>query len=145
VHRDVKPGNIRIHLPARMVKVADFGVARGDDSARTRTGVIVGSPVYMAPEQLAGAEAAPAADLYALGVVLFELLTGGVPYASGSFGELLRQVAAEPAPDLRTRRPELPQDLAQIVARVLAKRPDARFADGDTLAAALQAVTLHGL
>ncbi len=137
VHRDVKPGNVRVHLPAAVVKLADFGVARADDATQTRTGVILGTPAYMAPEQLAGAAAEPRSDLYSLGVVLFELLTARRPYEADSMGELLRQVATLQVPDLRQWRPELPAQLAFEVAKALAKDPAARHRDGDQLADAL--------
>ena len=143
VHRDVKPGNVRVDLPAGTVKLMDFGVARVEDSSRTRTGVMLGTPAYMAPEQLAGAPADARGDLYALGVVLFELLTGRRPHEASSLGQLLRQVVAEPAPDLRTLRPELPAELAQECARVLSRRPAERHADGDALADALARARMH--
>ncbi len=140
VHRDVKPANVLVHWPSDTVKLADFGLARLADAERTRTGLVLGSPAYMAPELLAGAEPTPASDLYALGVTLFQLLSGRLPHDSASMGELLRQVASEPAPDLRTLRPELPGALAALVARLLAKRRADRPADGDALAAELRAL-----
>src|SRR5688500_11242454 len=80
VHRDVKPANVMVHLPTHQVKIADFGVARLADSARTRTGVTLGTPAFMSPEQLAGAPGDGRSDLYSLGVMLFQLLTGRLPY-----------------------------------------------------------------
>lgn len=126
IHRDIKPSNVIVDLPTLSVKITDFGVARAVDAERTRTGVVVGSPVYLAPEQLAGAAPTPAGDLYALGVTLFQLLAGRLPHEGGSMGELLRQVALEPAPDLRALRPQTDAALAGLLARLLAKRPDDR-------------------
>jgi serine/threonine-protein kinase len=143
VHRDLKPGNVRVHLADRRVKLADFGLARMPDAAQTATGVVLGSPGYMAPEQLAGAPASPRADLYALGVVLFELLTARRPHESTSLGDLLRQVASQPAPDLRTLRPDLPPALGAEVARLLAKDPEGRHPDGDAVGDALARARLH--
>jgi serine/threonine-protein kinase len=143
VHRDLKPGNVRVHLAARRLKLTDFGLARAIDAEETRTGVVVGSPAYMAPEQLAGAAASASGDLYALGVVLFELLTGRRPHESSSLGELLRQVAVEAAPDLREWRPELPAALAAELARLLSKRPEARHPSAEALAEALGRARLH--
>lgn len=121
VHRDIKPSNVLLDLSADVVKLSDFGTARLLDSQQTGTEILLGTPVYMAPELLAGSSANAASDLYALGVVLFELLTGRRPHESPSMGELLRQVAVEPAPDLRELCPELPAALALVLARLLAK------------------------
>ena len=106
MHRDIKPSNVLVDLAADIVKLTDFGIARMPDATRTRTDVMLGTPVYMAPEQLAGSVPTPASDLYALGVTLFQLLAGRLPHEADTLGELLRRVASEPAPDLRTLRPD---------------------------------------
>jgi eukaryotic-like serine/threonine-protein kinase len=143
VHRDVKPANVMVHLPTHQVKVTDFGVARLSDSARTRTGVTLGTPAFMSPEQLAGAPADGRSDLYSLGVMLFQLLTGRLPYDAPSMGELLRAIAGSAPLDLRVVRPELPAALAEVVARAIEKQPQSRYADGRQLAADLQEVEAH--
>jgi len=140
VHRDVKPSNVLVDLAADVMKLTDFGTARVLDSTRTRTEVMLGTPVYMAPEQLAGSAPTPAGDFYALGVTLFQLLAGRLPHEADTLGELLRRVAAEPAPDLRTLCPGLPEPLTALVARLLAKRPARRPDDGNALAHTLQEV-----
>ncbi len=140
VHRDLKPANVLVHLPGDLLKLADFGLARADDAAHTGTGVVLGTPAYMAPEQLAGGLPTAASDFYALGAMLFQLLSGRLPHDSTSMGELLRQVATKPAPDLRRVAPGVSAGTADLVARLLAKKVSSRPADGVALAAELQAL-----
>lgn len=138
VHRDLKPANVMIDWRSDRVVLTDFGLARAADAAQTRTGLVLGTPGYMAPEILAGAAPSPASDLYALGVLLYELLTGHRPFEADALGELLRRVASEPAPDLRQRRPDLAPALAAQVAALLAKVPGQRPAGAAAVAAALE-------
>jgi serine/threonine-protein kinase len=140
VHRDIKPANVMIDPASDTVKVTDFGIARITDAARTRTGMVLGTPSFMSPEQLAGRNADGRSDLYSLGVMLFQLLTGSLPHASDSMAVLMQQIANQPAPDVRSLRPGLPEALANIVALALEKRPEVRYADGATLAGDLLAV-----
>ncbi len=142
-HRDIKPANIMVELQSGMVKVTDFGIARIIDSTQTRTGLVLGTPSFMSPEQMAGARVDGRSDLYALGVTLFQLLTGALPHKADSMAELLRSISSDVAPDVRTLRPELPQSLADVVALALEKRPEIRYADGDSLAADLHAVLVQ--
>jgi eukaryotic-like serine/threonine-protein kinase len=128
VHRDVKPANVLVDWTNDMVKLSDFGLARSAEHTQTRSGIALGSPDYMAPEQLAGGAVGPASDLYGLGVTLFELLTGRRPHQADNLGELLRAVASRPAPQLAQLRPELDPALCDAVmlllAKDLAQRPD---------------------
>lgn len=140
VHRDIKPANVVVDLSADVVKVTDFGIARVADSARTRTGMVLGTPSYMSPEQLAGRRVDGRSDLYSLGVMLFQLLTGKLPHRSESMATLMQQIANEPAPDVRSLRADLPDALARVVALTLEKRPEARYTGGQQLAADLRAV-----
>jgi len=146
VHRDVKPANVMIDAAAMggaaagVVKVTDFGIARITDAHRTRTGLVLGTPSFMAPEQLAGGVIDGRTDLYALGVMLFQLLTGTLPHTAESMGRLMHQIANDVAPDVRSLRPDLSQALTAVVARALEKRPEARFQDGDRFAADLLAL-----
>lgn len=139
VHRDIKPSNVIVDLPAGSLKITDFGVAHTDDAERTGTGVVLGSPAYLAPEQLAGAPATAAGDLYALGVTLFQLLAGRLPHEELSMGELLRQVAQGPAPDVREWQPDVPPVLAALVRRLMARWPDERPARAADVARELAA------
>ncbi len=140
VHRDIKPANVMIDTDAGLVKVMDFGVARITDASRTRTGLVLGTPSYMSPEQMAGRSVDGRSDLYSLGVMLFQLLTGGLPHTGDSMARLMFQIANEPAPDVRSLRPELPEALANVVALAVEKRPEVRYADGRQMAADLRAV-----
>jgi serine/threonine protein kinase len=140
VHRDIKPSNVLVSVGEQSLKLTDFGTARLLDHCRTRTEVMLGTPAYMAPELLAGNAASPASDLYALGVLLFELLAGQRPHSSPSLGELLRQVANDPAPDLRQLRPDTPAPLALAVARLLSRQADQRPASAELAARELGAV-----
>lgn len=148
VHRDLKPANVLVHLPRDVVKLADLGLARPTTAESTRTGVIAGTPAYMSPEQLAGLAPNARSDLYALGVTLFELLTGRLPHSAPNLGELLRRVVAEPAPDLRAFRPDLPATLARplaaLIAHLLDREQAQRLGDAEAVAGALLAIR-HGL
>lgn len=137
VHRDLKPANVRLDLGSDRLKLLDFGVAKLQDAAVTRTGVTLGTPAYMAPEQLTGVDADARSDTYAIGVMLYELLTGRLPYPATNLGELLRAVSAgDPAP-LQHWRPELPPALAALVAQLLQHDPSQRPQDLNRLAADL--------
>lgn len=139
VHRDIKPANVMVDLAADTVKVTDFGIARiSAEASRTRTGLVLGSPSFMSPEQMAGQRVDGRSDLYSLGAMLFQLLTGRLPHKAESMAQLMYQIANEVAPDIRIFRPELPESLAEIVSRAMEKRPEARFPDGQSFATALQ-------
>lgn len=126
VHRDVKPSNVLVHWPSDSLKLTDFGIARSEDSQITRTGFVPGTPAYQAPEQLAGAVPDERGDLYALGVLMFELLAGRLPFEAPSMGLLLRQVAQTPAPELRSLQPGVSEPVSRFVAGLLSKDPAAR-------------------
>jgi len=143
VHRDIKPANVMIDLTANIVKVTDFGIARITDSSRTRTGMVLGTPSFMSPEQMAGRRVDGRSDLYSLGVMLFQLLTGRLPHRSDSMAALMHQIAHDPAPEVRSLRPELPEALARIVAKAVEKEPENRYGDGHLLATDLRALVVH--
>ena len=129
VHRDLKPANVLVNLVDGQVKLADFGVARDEDASATRTGLTLGTPAYMAPEQLAGAPAGAASDTYALGVMLFELLAGRRPHQAATLGELLKATASQPPASLARLRPDLPPTAVAAVEQLLAPDPADRPAD----------------
>ncbi|MEO8298020.1 MAG: CHASE2 domain-containing protein [Burkholderiales bacterium] len=140
IHRDIKPANVMIEPGSGQVKVTDFGIARITDAARTRTGLVLGSPSYMSPEQLAGRDVDGRSDLYSLGVVLFQLLTGRLPAQGHSMAALMHAVAHQTAPDVRSLRPRLPEVVANVVALALEKRAELRYAHAAELEADLRRV-----
>lgn len=144
VHRDVKPANVMLHQPTGAVKVTDFGIARITDASRTRTGMVLGTPSFMSPEHLSGQRVDGRTDLYSLGVMLFQLLTAELPFQAESMAKLMYKIANDEAADVRTRRPDLPAELAAVVARAVAKSPGARYADGAAMADELRAIDAAG-
>ena len=140
IHRDIKPANVMTDASTRVVKITDFGVAHIADACRTRTGMVLGTPTYMSPEQLSGQRVDGRSDLYSLGVMLFQLLTGSLPHRGESMAQRMYCIVNEVAPDVRTLRPEVPPALAGVLAQALAKPPGSRHADGLQLAQALDAV-----
>ena len=140
VHRDIKPANVMVDVPSGIVKVTDFGIAHLGDATRTRTGLVLGTPSFMPPEQMAGRKVDGRADLYAVGCMLFQLLTGRLPFEASSVARLMTQIANDTAPDVRTLRRDVPEALANIIAIALEKRPEVRYVDGDQMAADLDAV-----
>jgi eukaryotic-like serine/threonine-protein kinase len=144
VHRDVKPGNLLVS-DAEVVKLADFGIARAaGQSSITQVGSVLGTAAYLAPEQARGEEAGPRADIYALGVVTYQLLSGRLPYEASSLSELaLKQQREAPTP-LEDLNPQVPRELARAVAFALALDQERRPADALAFAEALRN-GLHGI
>jgi serine/threonine-protein kinase len=138
IHRDIKPANIVFDQRNRRVRVMDFGVARLENSRATRTGVILGSPSYMAPEQLDARPVTAQSDLFSLGVTLFQLLTGMLPFRSDSIPGLMQKISAEPHPPLKVVRPDLPAALSAVIDRALEKDPEMRYRSGAEMAQALR-------
>jgi non-specific serine/threonine protein kinase len=138
VHRDLKPTNILFTTTGTPV-LADFGIARLLDAATrlTRTGGLVGTPLYIAPEQVAGQPVDPQADQYSLGVILYQLVTGRAPFRAATSSALLIQHLTAPPPAPRLLRPDLPSEVDAVLLRALAKDPAARFASAGELVEAL--------
>ena len=137
VHGDLKPGNVLLSDDGA-VKLADFGLAKLRDAQRTRTAQLAGTPSYMAPEQIAGGEVGPAADVFAYGVLAYELLAGRLPFTADNLSASLYATVHTAHVPLATARPDLPRALAALVDRCLAKRPADRPADGVALARELR-------
>jgi serine/threonine-protein kinase len=150
VHRDLKPQNIMLRLTddgsLESLKVLDFGVAKltaadAPDAVSTQTGVSIGTPNFMPPEQLEGAQVGPRADIYALGVTAFQMLTRRLPFEGHTPAEQLCRQLSAPAPSIRQICGDLPQELEQIVARCLAREPSERPGSMAELIRALEAIT----
>ena len=138
VHRDIKPANIMYDSVSDGLKITDFGIARLIDVSRTRTGIVLGTPAFMSPEQLEGKNVNGHTDLFALGVSLYQLLTGHLPFRGASMTKLMFVIANEPHESVTSVRPELPEWLDPIIDRALAKNPANRFQSGAEMAAALR-------
>ncbi len=140
VHRDIKPHNVLVDEEGR-VKVADFGIARAGASEMTEVGSIIGTAQYLSPEQARGAPVDASSDLYSVGVVLYELLTGEAPYNGDTPVEIaMKHLSAIPEPP-STKRPDVPPELDQVVLRALAKNPDDRYQNAEEMDADLIAVS----
>jgi serine/threonine-protein kinase len=130
VHRDIKPANIML-LKDKTVKVTDFGIARITASSKTKTGVVLGTPSYMSPEQLSGKHVDGRSDIFSLGVMLYEMLTGVRPFRGDSMATLMFQIANEPHPDVREHRQELPASIAELIDHMLTKDAATRITNGN--------------
>jgi hypothetical protein len=138
VHRDIKPANLMYDPGTDTLKITDFGIARLSGAGSTRTGIVLGTPSFMSPEQLEGRTVTGHSDLFSLGVSLFQLLTGQLPFTADSMTGLMQQIAEAPHPPLRAFRPDLPACVESVIDRALAKNPDARYDSGAHMAAALE-------
>ncbi len=138
VHRDIKPANIMYEYESDTVKVTDFGIARITDSSKTKTGMVLGTPSYMSPEQLSGKKVDGRSDLFSLAVSLYQMLTGQLPFVGDSMAQLMFKIANDKEVDIRTLNPNVPDGLAQVLHAAMLKDADQRFQTGDELAAALR-------
>ncbi|MFI5248302.1 MAG: serine/threonine-protein kinase, partial [Nitrospirales bacterium] len=138
VHRDIKPANIML-TKDRAVKVMDFGIAKMASSSRTETNMVLGTPTYMSPEQIAGKKVDGRSDIFSLGIVLFELLTGQTPFTADNLSALLFSIAHHPHPDIQTLRPDLPPMVREMVDRALQKELPHRYRRAEEFARELRA------
>jgi serine/threonine-protein kinase len=143
VHRDIKPANIML-TKERLVKVMDFGIAKMASSSKTQTDIVLGTPSYMSPEQLAGKKVDGRSDIFSLGVVLFELLAGRPAFTADNVPALLFAIAHHPHPALSTLRPDVPASVQEAIDRALQKDPVLRHRRAGEFAQELRAC-LQGL
>lgn len=136
VHRDIKPSNIMLTHDDG-VKIMDFGIAQLDKMEETQPVGLIGSPNYMSPEQVKDEPVGPASDLYSLGVVMFQLLTGRLPFEAENYHSLVYQIVHTEPPSVRMFRPDLPKSIVNLITRLLSKDPAERFESGRELAASL--------
>ncbi len=141
VHRDIKPANIMFEPTKKTVKITDFGIARITDSSRTKTGMVLGTPSYMSPEQLSGKKVDGRSDLFSLGVMLYQMVIGKLPFQGESMATLMYKIANEPHKELAELKPELAAQrpcLSEIINRSLQKDVNARYQTGADMARDLQ-------
>ena len=139
VHRDVKPHNVLVGDDGR-IKVTDFGIAHAGDPQMTEVGSIVGTAQYLSPEQARGRAVGPQTDIYSLGVVLYEMLAGRVPFEGDSSVAIAMQHVSDPAPPLQSLAPDVPDSLALVVAHAMLKEPSQRYGSADEFGADLDRV-----
>ena len=137
VHRDIKPANIML-VQGDTVKITDFGIARMSSSTGTLAGTVLGSPRYMAPEQVIGKVVDGRSDIFSLGVVLYEMLTGESPFDGDNINTTMYRIVNEAPVPPKTLAPRIPEAFDYIVAKALAKHPDARYQNADEMALALR-------
>jgi CHASE2 domain-containing sensor protein/predicted Ser/Thr protein kinase len=140
VHRDIKPANIMLLKETDDIKVTDFGIARITSSSKTKTGVILGTPSYMSPEQVSGKKVDGRSDIFSLGVVLYEMLSGQKPFASEDVTSLMYQITGEEHCPLRAVNPKIPPILEKIIDKALAKDVDRRYQKASLMAQHLRKV-----
>ena len=139
IHRDIKPSNIMLTID-NDVRIIDFGIAICADADLSRIEGIAGSPSYMSPEQVQSEDLTPASDIYSLGAVLYELLTGFRPFRADNLSKLMHQIVYATPPPIHTYRDDLPEELEHVVAMTMQKKPGKRCTSGNTMAANLTRV-----
>ena len=138
VHRDIKPANIMYEGESDTVKVTDFGIARITDASKTKTGMVLGTPSYMSPEQLSGKKIDGRSDLFSLGVTLYQLVSGHLPFVGDSMAELMFRIANDPPRDIAPLVPDLPRCVHAVLTKALQKDIEKRYQNGAEFAEALR-------
>ncbi|MGZ8269878.1 MAG: serine/threonine protein kinase, partial [Methylophilus sp.] len=138
IHRDIKPANIMYEPETGAVKVTDFGIARITDASKTKTGMVLGTPNFMSPEQLSGKILDGRSDLFSLGTTLYQLATGRLPFEGDSMANLMYNISNETPIDIHEINPDLPPQLTDIVNKLLDKDVNKRYANGKAVAIDIQ-------
>ncbi len=138
IHRDIKPANLLYNPKDGSIKISDFGVARMTDNNKTKTGIVLGTPMYMSPEQLGAEDLTGLSDLFSLGVTLYELLVGEVPFKATNIAVLMTKITTEDPAPVSPRRAGIPPSVDAVLLKALAKRPQDRFSCGAEMAIALR-------
>jgi len=138
IHRDIKPANLMYNPKEGLLKITDFGVARMTDNNSTKTGIVLGTPMYMSPEQLGAEDLTGLSDLFSLGVTLYELLAGEPPFKATNIAVLMTKITTENPAPISQRRAGIPPSVDSVLAKALAKRPQDRFSCGAEMAIALR-------
>ena len=138
IHRDIKPANLMYNPKEGSLKITDFGVARMTDGNATKTGIVLGTPMYMSPEQLNAEKLTGHSDLFSLGVTLYELLAGEVPFQASNIAVLMTKITSEDPAPISQRRAGIPPSIDTVLAKALAKKPQDRFSCGAEMAIALR-------
>jgi CHASE2 domain-containing sensor protein len=133
VHRDIKPANIMWDRDSDTLKITDFGIARITDSSKTKTGMVLGTPSYMSPEQLAGKKVTGQSDIFSLGIMLFQMVTGKLPFTGDSMATLMYKIANEDHPRPESINPDLPRCISFIINRAMAKKIEKRYQRGNEM------------
>lgn len=141
VHRDIKPANLMYEPDSEALKITDFGIARITDSSKTKTGMVLGTPSYMSPEQLSGKKVDGRSDLFSLGVTLYQMLTGQLPFKADSMAALMYKISNEDHAPITLLRPDLPESVDAIINKALAKNANERYQRGTEMAADIRACT----
>jgi len=138
IHRDIKPANLMYNPKEGLLKITDFGVARMTDNNSTKTGIVLGTPMYMSPEQLGAENLTGLSDLFSLGATLYELLAGEAPFKAKNIAVLMTKITTETAAPISQKRAGMPPSIDAVLAKALAKRPQDRFSCGAEMAIALR-------
>ena len=134
VHRDIKPSNIMYDPDSGAAKITDFGIARITDSSKTRTGTVLGTPNYMSPEQCMGKRVDGRSDLFSLGVVLYQLTSGALPFQADSMATLMYSIVNDPPTDIKQVKPDIPPTLGKVIHNAIGKKPEKRYQTGKKMA-----------